>query len=206
MRSLAVTSTKPPPARLQKQPHHPVSFPASTRRRPIRLNSTLNSTLGRSFLPQLGPFASTIARTLSLLPHWLHLPPASTPAGLHLPASTMESLTLADGQQHYRRSEHYRSKDRRHRSSRLPTPDDSQSQSSNDAMDSRSPSDAGLQIRTAYARPPLPDQDVVMGGTGAVHLRRDSRNTTVPYSPPYRAGDGQKPSLPPLKTASPVWL
>ncbi|KAF7196347.1 Homeobox protein TGIF1 [Pseudocercospora fuligena] len=111
----------------------------------------------------------------------------------------MESLSLSDGQPYHRHSEHYyHSKDRRHRSPRLPTPENSRS--SNEALDSTSPYEGGPAIRNLLSRPG-PERTMSLGlPHGATHFRRDSRNTGAPHSPPYGSGDMQKPSLPPLKT------
>ncbi|PPJ50974.1 hypothetical protein CBER1_06847 [Cercospora berteroae] len=100
----------------------------------------------------------------------------------------MESLTLNEGTPYQR---HYQSRDRRYRSPRLPTPE--ASRSSKEALD------------TAYdngpllTRPYLGERSIGIPD-GPTHSRRDSRNTNAPHSPPYQNGDGQKPSLPPLKT------
>lgn len=113
----------------------------------------------------------------------------------------MESLTLDDGRPYARRPEHYRLKDRRNRSSRLPTPEDSQS--SNEGLDGRSPPETEPPVRDLNMRS-LPVERYAAYGmsSGANHDRRDSRNTGAPYSPPYRSSESQKPSLPPLKTVS----
>lgn len=96
----------------------------------------------------------------------------------------MESLTLNDGQSFQRYQDHLRS--RRHRSSRLPTPETSRSDN-----DSQSPPDSSHSAR-----------ELLIRGDGAGHIRHDSRNSAGQHSPPYRAMDMHKPSLPPLKTVS----
>lgn len=91
----------------------------------------------------------------------------------------MESLTLDDGRSSlYRYQDHLRSKDHRHRSPRLPTPETSRS-----GNDSQSPPDRSHPARN-----------------GVGHVRHDSHISAGQPSPPYRAMDMHKPSLPPLKT------
>lgn len=97
----------------------------------------------------------------------------------------MESLTLDDGHSYQRYQDHLRSKDRRHRSPRLPTPETSRS-----GNDSQSPPDSSHPARDLLAR----------SGGGVAHMRHDSHNSAGQPSPPYRSTDMMKPSLPPLKT------
>lgn len=112
----------------------------------------------------------------------------------------MESLTLNDGRVFGRQTEHIYLKDRRYRSPRLPTPEDSRT--SNDAFDDRSPPDTRNQPRELL-QPIITSRNGIVGiPAEPSHGRRDSRNTAAPHSPPYHVMDGQKPSLPPLKTAS----
>lgn len=99
----------------------------------------------------------------------------------------MESLTLNDGTPYQR---HYQSRDQRYRSPRLPTPDTSRS--SRETL--VNPYDNG-----SFARPTSGERSLGIPN-GPIHYRRDSRNTAAPHSPPYQNGEGQKPSLPPLKT------
>lgn len=114
----------------------------------------------------------------------------------------MESLSLSDGQPYHRRSEQfYPSKDRRHRSPRLPTPENSRS--SKETFESTSPYESGPAVRDLLQRHG-PERNMSLGlPHGPTHFRRDSRNTGAPHSPPYGSGDlQQKVSLPPLKTVS----
>lgn len=102
----------------------------------------------------------------------------------------MESLTLDDGQTYQRYQDRLRLKDRKRRSPRLPTPETSRS-----GDDSQSPPDSSHPVR-----------NIMMGSAGVGHMRHDSRNSAGQPSPPCRAMDMQKPSLPPLKTVSPTHL
>lgn len=101
---------------------------------------------------------------------------------------TMESLTLNDGTPYQR---HYHYRDQKPRSPRLPTPD--VSRSSRETL--VGPYDNG----PFFLRPSSGERSLGIPN-GPTHYRRDSRNTVIPHSPPYLNGEGQKPSLPPLKT------
>lgn len=110
---------------------------------------------------------------------------------------TMESLTLNDGTPYQR---HYHYRDQKPRSPRLPTPD--VSRSSRETL--VGPYDNG----PFFLRPSSGERSLGIPN-GPTHYRRDSRNTVIPHSPPYLNGEGQKPSLPPLKTVRVlpgVWL
>ncbi|USW52067.1 Putative Homeobox domain-containing protein [Septoria linicola] len=100
----------------------------------------------------------------------------------------MESLTLNDRTPY---SRHYLPRDRRYRSPRLPTPDASRS--------SRETFESPYDNPSILARANLDDRSLGISHEHA-HYRRDNRNAAAPHSPPYQNGEGQKPSLPPLKT------
>lgn len=114
----------------------------------------------------------------------------------------MESLSLNERRSYHRYTEHYHAKDRRHRSPRLPTPEDSRS--SNETIDGHSPRETAPPGRD-YLRAGMGDDNASLGVPGSNgHYRRDSGNANAPHSPPYRLMDEQKPSLPPLKTVGVV--
>lgn len=110
----------------------------------------------------------------------------------------MESLSLNERHSYHRYSGHYHTKDRRHRSPRLPTPEDSRS--SNETFHGQSPRGNAAPVRDLL-RPGIGDSNASLGiPSSNGHYRRDSANANTPHSPPYRLTDEQKPSLPPLKT------
>lgn len=110
----------------------------------------------------------------------------------------MERLSLNERRSYHRYAEHYNGKDRRHRSPRLPTPEDSRS--SNETIDGHSPRETAPPV-CDYLRAGMGDDNTSLGIPGSSgHYRRDSGNANGPHSPPYRLTDNQKPSLPPLKT------
>lgn len=150
------------------------------------------------FTPSINSTSTPSLRTLSAL----HVHPSASPSLPSPPTAgrlshTMESLTLNDGTPYQR---HYHYRDQKPRSPRLPTPD--VSRSSRETL--VGPHDNG----PFFLRPSSGERSLGIPN-GPTHYRRDSRNTVIPHSPPYLNGEGQKPSLPPLKTVRvlpSVWL